>query len=121
VGAPAAALGSLGILALIGPAIAIAVAAVVLLFWLRSRRRRRAGATGSPPLPGESELLRLYERLQARLGRRRAPPETPLEYWRDAGAPEPVLEEVTHAVNEGAYAGRWPEPAKVQELSDRLK
>jgi hypothetical protein len=28
---------------------------------------------------------------------------------------------VTHAVNEGAYAGRWPEPAKVQELSDRLK
>jgi len=121
VGAPAAALGSLGLLGFVGPAIAIAVVAVGLFFWLRSRRRRQAVA-GPPPLPGESELLRLYERLQSRLGRRRAPPETPLEYWRDVGVtgPEPVLEEVTHAVNEGVYAGRWPPPSKVQELSDRL-
>ncbi|HEV2056734.1 MAG TPA: transglutaminaseTgpA domain-containing protein, partial [Methylomirabilota bacterium] len=101
VGAPAAALGSLGILGVIGPAIATAVAVVALFFWLRSRRQRRLAVAGSAPLPGESELLRLYERLQARLGRRRAPPETPLEYWLDVGAPEPVIEEVTHAVNEG--------------------
>jgi hypothetical protein len=122
IGAPAAALGSLGLLGLVGPAIAIAVVAVLIFFWVRMRQRRLAVA-GSPPLPGESELLRLYAQLQTRMGRRRAPPETPLEYWRDVGAtgPEPVLEEVTHAVNEGAYAGRWPEPTKVRELSDRLK
>jgi len=121
VGAPAAALGSLGLLGFIGPAIAIVLVAVVVWIWIRGRRRRQAVATGSPPLPGESELLRLYERLQSRLGRRRAPPETPLEYWRDVGAPEPVLEEVTQAVNEGAYAGRWPGLTKVKELSDRLR
>jgi hypothetical protein len=107
---------------LVGPAIAIAVVAVLIFFWVRMRQRRLAVA-GSPLLPGESELLLLYAQLQTRMGRRRAPPETPLEYWRDVGAtgPEPVLEEVTHAVNEGAYAGRWPEPTKVRELSDRLK
>jgi transglutaminase-like putative cysteine protease len=121
VGAPAAALGSLGLLGFIGPAIAIVLVAVALWIWIRGRRRRQAVATGSPPHPGESELLRLYERLQSRLGRRRAPPETPLEYWRDVGAPEPVLEEVTQAVNEGAYAGRWPGLTKVKELADRLR
>jgi hypothetical protein len=31
-----------------------------------------------------------------------------------------VLEELTEAVNEGAYAGRWPDPARVRELSKRL-
>jgi len=53
---------------------------------------------------------------------RGAPPETPLEYWglmRDA-PDEAVLEEVTHAVNEGAYAGRWPERVRVRELAERL-
>jgi hypothetical protein len=119
VGAPAAALGSLGFLGVVGPAIAIAVAVTMLWIWLRGRRRRLAAA-GPPPLPGESELLRLYERLQRRLVRRRAPPETPLEYWREVG-PEPLLEEVTHAVNEGAYAGRWPELTRVKELADRLR
>jgi hypothetical protein len=33
---------------------------------------------------------------------------------------EAVLEDVTQAVNEGAYAGRWPEPARVKELAERL-
>jgi transglutaminase-like putative cysteine protease len=119
IGAPAAAIGSLGILGLIAPAIAIVVIAAMGLIWMRSRRRKLAVA-GSPPVPGESELLRLYERLQSRLGRRRAPPETPLEYLRSV-EPQPVLEDVTHAVNEGAYAGRWPALTKVKELSDRLK
>jgi len=32
----------------------------------------------------------------------------------------PLLEELTDAVNEGAYAGRWPDPARVRELSNRL-
>jgi transglutaminase-like putative cysteine protease len=138
VGAPAAALGSLGFLGIVGPAIATVAITTMLWIWLRSRRRR-AGIAGPELLPGESELLRLYEQLQSRLGRRRAPPETPLEYltnllpqplsppppgrgpgWGDAGL-RSVLEETTHAVNEGAYAGRWPEPTKVRELSDRLK
>ena len=30
------------------------------------------------------------------------------------------LEDVTTAVNEGAYAGRWPELTRVRELADRL-
>jgi hypothetical protein len=74
--------------------------------------------------PGQSELLRLYERVQRRLGRRRAPPETPLEYWLAQDAVLEVqrepLEELTDAVNEGAYAGRWPDPARVRELERRL-
>jgi hypothetical protein len=69
--------------------------------------------------PGESELLRLYDRLQRKVGRRRAPPETPLEYlYRSAG--EELLVDVTQAVNEGVYAGRWPERERVREMADRL-
>jgi len=111
----------LGILGLLGPTIAMVVIAAVVLIWMR-RRPGRAVA-GPPPLPGESELLRLYERLQSRAGRRRAPPETPLEYLRSFPSPlqgRGALEEVTHAVNEGAYAGRWPDPSQVRELSKRL-
>ena len=122
VGAPIAALGSLGFLGVVPMGVAIALVVVALYAWLRRRRwslRRHAQ-------PGELELLRLYERLQRRLGRRRAPPETPLEYqqsplvgrWRRA--PEGLLEEVTQAVNEGAYAGRWPEPSKVRQLAERI-
>jgi hypothetical protein len=70
--------------------------------------------------PGESELLRLYDRMQRRLGRRRAPPETPLEYMRTNVVLAPLLEEVTDAVNEGVYAGRWPDRARVRELERRL-
>jgi len=33
---------------------------------------------------------------------------------------ESLLEEITEAVNEGAYAGRWPDVRKVRELADRL-
>src|SRR5712692_9554294 len=90
----------------------------------------RAAAARRLP-PAESELLRLYERVQRRLGRRRAPPETPLEYWLaqslprlrrgDPGGGEvQLLEELTAAVNQGAYAGRWPDPTRVRELSKRL-
>jgi Domain of unknown function (DUF4129) len=73
--------------------------------------------------PGESELLRLYERVQRRLGRRRAPPETPLEYRHAAraGPIDPLLEQLTDAVNEGAYSGRWPDPDRVRELSKQLR
>jgi hypothetical protein len=50
--------------------------------------------------------------------RRRAPPETPREYQEamDVGR----LIELTDAVNEGVYAGRWPEPKRVREIADRL-
>jgi transglutaminase-like putative cysteine protease len=116
IGAPIAALGSLGLLAAIPPAIVIAVLVTLLWAWARTRRRRKRARRVAP---GESELLRLYERLQRRLGRRRAPPETPLEYLRSA-VHVSVLDEVTEAINEGAYAGRWPDPARVRELSKRL-
>jgi transglutaminase-like putative cysteine protease len=111
VGAPMAALGSLGFLAVIPPAIAAGVVAVLLYGWLRRRSFRRRRRTQ----PGEGELLRLYEQVQRRLARRRAPPETPAEY-RDAmdGA---MLRELTDAVNEGAYADRWPAPARVREIA----
>jgi transglutaminase-like putative cysteine protease len=119
VGAPLAALGSLGILAMIPPAVAIALVVVVLWAWVRTRRWGR----GIRAAPGESELLRLYDRVQRRLGRRRAPPETPLEYRHAtrAGPIERLLEELTEAVNDGAYAGRWPEPERVRELEKRLR
>ena len=91
---------------------------VVGLLWLRGRRlpRRRARS------PGEAELIRLYDRLQRRLGRRRAPPETPNEYRRRVagGELEELLGEVTAAVNRGVYADRWPEPAEVEEMRARL-
>jgi len=115
VGAPAAALGSLGALAVVPAAMGIALVFVVLYAWLWRRRwwsRRRRSQ------PGESELLRLYERLQKRLGRRRAPPETPLEY--QLSMDSALLEEVTRAVNEGAYAGRWPSPARVRAMVERI-
>jgi hypothetical protein len=98
------------------PAVGIALLVTFVYALLRRRRRRTRAAH---PAPGESELMRLYERLQKRAGRRRAPPETPLEYLRWAEQPQ-VLRDVTDAVNEGAYAGRWPDPARVRELSDRL-
>ena len=112
-------LGSLGALGAIPAALGAAALLLVLVIALsRLRVRRRARR----PAPGESELLRLYERVQRRLGHRRAPPQTPLEYRReaDAGALESLLAELTDAVNEGAYAGRWPEPGRVREMAERL-
>jgi hypothetical protein len=101
--------------------IAVAIGVLVTLAWVWMRRRRRT-VVAIKAAPGESELLRLYERLQRNLGRRRAPPETPLEYFH---APLPdgdrgLLEDVTQAVNEGAYAGRWPDRERLDELSRRL-
>ncbi|TMC99830.1 MAG: DUF3488 domain-containing protein [Chloroflexi bacterium] len=117
IGAPMAALGSLGLLAAIPPAVVIAVLVTLLWAWARTRRRRKRASRAAL---GESELLRLYDRLQRRLGRRRAPPETPLEYMRTTVVLAPLLEEVTDAVNAGAYAGRWPDLASVRELERRL-
>jgi hypothetical protein len=100
--------------------VAIALAVVVLWAWVRTRRWERGAARAGP---GETELLRLYERVQRRLKRRRAPPETPLEYRQAAraGPMEPLLEDLTEAVNEGAYAGRWPEPGRLRELEKRMR
>jgi transglutaminase-like putative cysteine protease len=112
IGAPAAALGSLGLLAVIPPAIAISLVIVLIYAWLRRRSRKIGGLRAAP---GENELLHLYERAQGRLRRRRAPPETPLEYQQAMQAALP--EELTDAVNEGVYAGRWPEPRRVRELA----
>jgi hypothetical protein len=119
IGAPPAALGSLGALAVFPAAIAVALAIAAVVLWLRRR-----GLWSRPkPAPGESELLRLYERLQRKARRRRAPPETPLEYAASQEPTSPIyalLEEVTQAVNEGAYAGRWPEPERVREMAEQL-
>jgi protein-glutamine gamma-glutamyltransferase len=114
VGAPAEALGSLGALAAVPPAIAIAVVVVLAYAWLR-RRGFRARVKAPP---GQNELLRLYERVQRRLSRRRAPPETPREY--EEAMKTALLAELTELVNEGAYAGRWPEAEHVRKLADRI-
>ena len=119
ISAPLAALGSVGALAVVPPAVGVAFLFVLAWAWLR---RRRWGGRRARAAPGEPELLRLYERLQRHAGRRRAPPETPLEYLhhveaRDVGT---LMADVTDAVNEGAYAGRWPASEKVRELADRL-
>src|SRR5207302_10129085 len=128
IGAPAAALGSLGAIAALPAAIAVAVVVALLYAWLR----RRGWSRRPRKQPGESELLRLYERLQRRMTRRRAPPETPLEYQQALGehtspfmgrwpeGPEGLLAELTQAVNEGAYAGRWPDPRRVRDLAERI-
>ena len=113
VGAPAAALGSLGALAVVPAAVGIALAFVLVYAWMR----RRCWSFRKPQ-PGEIELLRLYDRMQRRLGRRRAPPETPLEY--QEAMTSALLAEVTDAVNQGVYAGRWPEPRKVREMAHRI-
>ena len=113
-GAPMTAVGSLGALGAIPAAIAVAVVVVFALAWLR----RRSGRRRRSMQPGESELLRLYERVQRRMRRRRAPPETPREYQEAMQAA--LLVELTEAVNEGAYAGRWPEPERVREIASRL-
>jgi hypothetical protein len=117
IGAPPVVLASLGSLGVIPVGVAIAVVIVLAYAWLRRWRRRRGIAAVGPP--GSNDLLRLYDRLQRRAGRRRAPPETPAEY-RDAVAADALLADVTEAVNEGAYAGRWPEPSRVKELASRL-
>jgi len=116
-GAPAAALAGLGALALLPAGVAGVAVLVVLALWLRRQRPR-----WRPRSHGEGELIRLYERLQRRLGRRRAPPETPNEYLRraPAGELEELLRAVTQAVNRGVYADRWPEPAEVEALRSRL-
>jgi hypothetical protein len=125
IGAPAA-LGSLGAIAAIPAVIGVLGAIALLVLWLRRRGlRSRVRAA-----PGESELLRLYDRLQRKVGRRRAPPETPREYLRSVPSPlagegqgggvESLLADVTEAVNEGVYAGRWPERERVREMADRL-
>ena len=113
IGAPAAALGSLGALAFVPPAIAVALLAFLAYEWLRRRTWNPRHVTR-----GESELLRLYEMVQRRLGRRRAPPETPLEYQQVMQSD--LLVEITAAVNEGAYAGRWPDPERVRELAEKI-
>ena len=115
-GAPVAALGSASVLGVIAPALAVAVLTVLLYGWLRRRRWRWGGAK---PEPGETELLKLYDRLQRRMKRRRSAPETPLEYQHAMDSPR-VLEEVTAAVDEGVYAGRWPDPRRVRAMASEL-
>lgn len=117
-GAPAAALTGIGLLgALPGLVALLAVAILLARRLLRGRRlpvRRRAP-------PEEVELLRLYESLQRRVGRRRGPAETPREY---AGSAPPGLADVvagvTRAVERGAYRGAWPERHELQSLRAKL-
>jgi transglutaminase-like putative cysteine protease len=112
VAAPMAPVGSLGVVAAVPAAIGLVVLFALLLIWLRRRRRARK------PQPGESELLRLYERVQRRMRRRRAPPETPREY--QEAMQTALLIGLTEAVNEGVYAGRWPTPQRLRELVEQI-
>jgi transglutaminase-like putative cysteine protease len=116
IGAPASVLGSLGLAGVLPGLAAVALVLVLGAAWLLGRRRPRR----APAEPGQAELLRLYDRLQARLGRRRAPPETPLEYRAERGLQDALLEEVTERVNRGAYGGHWPRPEVVAGLADKL-
>jgi protein-glutamine gamma-glutamyltransferase len=118
IGAPPIVLGSLGALGVIPLGVGIAFVLVLAFAWLRSRRRRRLATALAPP--GSNELLRLYDDLQKRAGRRRAPPETPAEY-RDAVVADRLLAEVTDAVNEGAYAGRWPPQESLSHWRERVR
>ena len=117
IGAAPPVLASLGVLGVVPVGVAIALLVVLAYAALRRIRVRRR-LRGVEPA-GSSELLRLYDDLQRRSGRRRAPPETPNEYAAAVGATD-LLEEVTQAVNEGAYAGRWPDSERVRELSGRI-
>jgi transglutaminase-like putative cysteine protease len=114
VGAPTKAIGSLGALAVVPAGVVMAVVLVLAYAWLR----RHAWMRTRRPQPGESELLRMYERVQRRMRRRRAPPETPAEY-REA-MQSALLIEITDAVNEGVYAGRWPSHERLRALSEHV-
>src|SRR5205823_9574661 len=116
IGAPATVIGSLGLAGVLPGLLALAVLAVLGAAWLLARRRPRPAAVE----PGQADLLRLYDRLQARLGRRRAPPETPLEYRAAHGPEQALLGDVTELVNRGAYRGDWPRPEAVAALADKL-
>ena len=112
VGAPAGVVSSLGAVAAVPAVVGMLVLLGLAFVWLRRRRPQRR------PQPGESELLRLYERVQRRMRRRRAPPETPREY-QDAMQTS-LLVELTEAVNEGVYGGRWPTPQRMRELVEQI-
>jgi transglutaminase-like putative cysteine protease len=116
-GTGGAALGSLGWLGAAPGLLGLLVGLVAALAWGWTRL---TGAIGSAR--PESQVLALYNRLQRRLGRRRRPPETPREYAAaQAGARlEPLLAEVTEAVNQGVYGGRWPSPEELAAWRQRL-
>lgn len=116
IGAPGAAIAGLGLAGLLPGLAAGLVALVVAAIW---HYRRRGPSRRAPP--EQVELLRLYERLQRRVGRRRAPPETPREYEsRTPVTLAAVAAEVTRAVERGAYRGAWPNPDEVAKLRDKL-
>ena len=115
--APAAVLGSLAVAGLLPAVLAALVAAALALAWLVAGRRRWPRLSSDQR--GQPDLLRLYDRLQRRLGRRRGPPETPLEYLSERG-PDALLAEVTERVNRGAYGGDWPPAEVVSGLAAKL-
>ena len=90
---------------------AVAAAAVAAAGLARLRRR----PTG--------ELMGIYERVQRRLGRPRAPPQTPREYREAvaAGDLRELLDDVTEAVERALYAGRPPTRSRLDDLRRRLR
>ncbi|HVB77544.1 MAG TPA: transglutaminaseTgpA domain-containing protein [Candidatus Nitrosotalea sp.] len=98
-------------------AIGLVLVGALALWWLRRRLPivRRRGT--------ELDLLQLYERLQGRARLARMAPETPLEYARRSSSADPpeVLLELTRAVNDGVYGGRWPAPADLARWRKRIR
>src|SRR5207245_1173937 len=116
IGAPAEALGSLGVLAVIPPAIAISLVVVLAYAWLR----RRGWKVQARAAPGENELLRLYEKVQRRLRRRRAPPETPLEREQEhARAFEAKYKGNVATLDPPAFAAMMRELAEYEESASK--
>jgi protein-glutamine gamma-glutamyltransferase len=116
-GAPGAAIAGLGLAGIL-PGVGTVVVAVVLgAAWLYRRRR----PPGRRMAPEQIELLRLYEALQQKAGRHRAPPETPREYASRAPAGLAAITlEMTRAVERGAYRGAWPGQDELARLRDKL-
>ena len=109
--------GSLGAALLVPGVVALVASLVLGAIWLRRRLPARAR-----PGAGEGDLLRLYARLQRRLGRRRGPPETPREYALAQGSTAlgPLLADVTEAVNQAAYAGRPADSERIAAWREQV-
>jgi len=113
IGGPIAALGSLGLLAAIPPAVVVAVLVTLLWAWASGRDAAVKGPVAWHRASPSCCVFTIVCSAASAAGehRRKRRSSTCGRAWVLA----PLLEEVTDAVNEGVYAGRWPDRARVRE------